>query len=257
MADSSFPGPDWPQTIVEIDTLARSKKLPDQEIESLWQTHDVLAVLFAGRYRGSGRPFINHLAGTAGLALLHDRSYTEVLATYAHAAYEQGEFGQVATGGSKKNRQTLRAVIGEEAEALVYQYGDFNWLEILEQHSAGKAISLSRQQQQLLVMRLFNELDDSMDCGAYPARWTHECLHRLDVGASLAEALGKNTVARHLRGQEERLRSAGVMTIDGTRRKKSATIANPAWRARPLLKLSRKLSGMLARLARQFPKPPD
>ncbi len=178
---------DWPQSIVELDFIARRKNFPGAEIDSLWRTHDMLARLFSGRYRGSGRPFINHLAGTAGLALIHGSDVVEVLASFAHAAYAQGEFGRLKAGASTANRRAVRTVIGASAESLVFDYDSFDWLALLDKQARGEKLDLDDRKRSLLFMKIFNELDDSRDCGVYNPSWCENCLVRLELGAGVAE----------------------------------------------------------------------
>ena len=117
----------WPQTIVEIVSDAHAIGWSSEEMQQLWKVHVLMARLFSGRYRGSGRPFINHLAGTAALALRHGGGVTEVLAGYGHAAYEQGEFGRARQGASKANQRELRTAVGDAAEAIIADYAGFDW----------------------------------------------------------------------------------------------------------------------------------
>jgi len=248
MSNTTLFTPEWPQSIVDIDAAARAKNMPESEIERLWATHGLLAKLFSGQYRGSGRPFISHLAGTAGLALAHDGDHDEILASYAHAAYAQGDFGRLIQGASPANRRALRAVIGETAEDLVFKYDDFDWVRLLKQHSRDEKLSVSDDGRKLMFVKVLNELDDSMDCGVYDTSWCEQCLHRLDLGASLVHELGRYSVAKHIRTHTKVLRASGLVETPGIRRKQSVTIVNPDFAEKPLLKLGRKVRDLASRI---------
>jgi hypothetical protein len=231
----------WPQTIVEIVSDAHAIGWSSEEIQQLWKVHELMARVFSGRYRGSGRPFINHLAGTAALALRHGGSATEVLAGYGHAAYEQGEFGRARVGASRANRRELCTAVRDAAEAIIADYAEFDWNGIARRGDTGEALALSDHEKQLLFLHIVNELDDSFDCGVYSADWCEGCLSRLAAGAEFANALTYKGLSDHLRARISYVRSSGLASAKGVRPKRSETILNPSTKPSYLLKLKRSL----------------
>ncbi len=119
-----------------------------------------------------------------------------MLAGYGHAAYEQGEFGRTRRGASEANRRELRAVVGDAAEAIIADYGGFDWNRIAARRDIDEVRALSKHEQQLLFLHIVNELDDSFDCGVYDAKWCEGCLNRLTAGAEFAKVLGFNDSCR-------------------------------------------------------------
>lgn len=230
----------WPQTIVEIIS-GPAIGWSSEEIQQLWKVHVLMARLFSGRYRGSGRPFINHLAGTAALALRYGGGVTEVLAGYGHAAYEQGEFGRARPGASKANRRELRTAVGDAAEAIIADYAGFDWNGIARGRNTTEALALCSHEKQLLFLHIINELDNSLDCGVYDAGWCEGCLSRLAAGAEFAKALAYNGLADQLGARLNYLRSSGLASAKGCRPKRSETILNPYSKPRYLLKLKRRI----------------
>ena len=231
----------WPQTIVEIVSDAHAIGWSSEEMQQLWKVHALMARLFSGRYRGSGRPFINHLAGTAALALRHGGGVTEVLAGYGHAAYEQGEFGRARPGASKANQRELRTAVGDAAEAIIADYAGFDWNGIAVRRNTGEVLALSGHEKQLLFLHIVNELDDSFDCGVYDAEWCEGCLSRLAAGAEFANALAYKGLADQLSARISYVRSSGLASAKGGRPKRSETILNPSSKPRYLLKLKRRI----------------
>ncbi len=248
MYSDVFLAPDWPQSMVEIDSVARASSLPEEEIEHLWTIYDFLAKLFSGRYRGSGRPFVNHLTGTAGLLIMHSGNPAEIRAGFAHAAYTQGEFGKIKAGASASNREAVRSVIGEEAEALVFHYQDFDWLRILDRYSKGESLPISNVEKSLLFVRLANELDDSMDCGVYDIRWCQRCLHRLELGAKVAESIGRASLASQARSRIQKIHENELLGKANYRKKQSITVLNPGLKQVRTLKLGRKIRRLVSTL---------
>ena len=231
----------WPQTIVEIVSDAHAIGWSSEEIQQLWKVHVLMARLFSGRYRGSGRPFINHLAGTAALALRHGGGVTEVLAGYGHAAYAQGEFGRARPGASRANQRELGTAVGDAAEAIIADYAGFDWNGIAARRNTGEVLAASGHEKQLLFLHIANELDDSFDCSVYNAEWCEGCLSRLAAGAELANALAYKGLADQLSARISYVRSSGLASAKGGRPKRSETILNPSSKPRYLLKLKRRI----------------
>jgi hypothetical protein len=242
----------WPQTIGEVVSEAQASGWSSEEIERLWRAHALMARLFSGRYRGSGRPFINHLAGTAALALRHGGDVTEVFAAYAHAAYAQGEFGRARPGASKANREELRGAVGDEPEGIIAGSDDFDWEGITARRDADEARALSSRDKRLLFLHIVNELDDSLDCGVYGAEWCQGCLSRLAAGADFANALGLETLAEQLNARVRHVRSSGAASGKAVRAKRSETILNPSTKSDKILRLRRRVLQVWDRLVRRW-----
>jgi hypothetical protein len=244
----------WSQTILEIESDARASGWSPEEIQQLWKVHGLMARLFSGRYRGSGRPFISHLAGTAALALRHGGGVAEVLAGYGHAAYDQGEFGRVRRGASAANRREVRKAVGDAAEALIADYGGLDWEGMdgfARRRNTDEVRALSGHEKQILFLHIVNELDDSFDYGAYDATWCEGCLGRMEAGAEFADMLAYNGLADQLRARVAQVRSSGLDPAKGGRRKRSETIRNLSSQPRYLLKLTRRVLRLMGKLRRK------
>lgn len=227
MPDTVFIEPErWPQSIAEIATKARLAGWSKAECVTLWQTHDLMAELFSGRYRGSGRPFINHLAGTSALALHHKANSVVVLAGYAHAAYEQGEFGRDEKGSTAHNRAELLAVIGPQAEEMVFGYVPFQWFRFAKQATDEDVLGLSEVQRDILFLQIVNALDDSCDAAVYPPKWRQGCCDRLVAGARFAALLGYCALANQIHRQLRHLAEIANDDPDLLRPKRSVTVAS-------------------------------
>ncbi len=238
----------WPQTIVELDQLARSYIWPNAYISKLWSTHDYLSMLFSGRYRGSGRPFISHLTGTAGLSLMLGGDIIDVMLCYAHAAYEQGDFGLIRPGSTTRNRQSLRAEIGAQSEALVFDYHNFKWVEALQQAGSIEEMSLTDHQRRLVIARILNQLDDSLDCSVYDRVWFDDCIIRLELGVKFFDSIGCVAAANLARTRIEEMSKSLPICDVGFRPKRSTTFRNPAYTKSFRLRLFRFLRNWLSRL---------
>src|SRR5258706_15670122 len=74
------------------------------DIASAGRAYELALELFPGTYRGSGKPFLAHLVGTAGI-VAGLRARPALIATgLLHAAYAHGEFGNCWGGLSGAQR---------------------------------------------------------------------------------------------------------------------------------------------------------
>lgn len=122
--------------------------------------YELATSLFAGHLRGSGKPFLAHLVGTASTLADVGAPPVAVVAGLIHAAYEQGDFGIARW---RRRRDRVRAAIGKSAEELVWRYYRMPWSasEISRlQSNLGQVAETDRL---VVLMRLANELEDNLD----------------------------------------------------------------------------------------------
>lgn len=129
------------------------------------RAYDLAAVLFAGQVRGSGKPFVDHLVGTASGVLLDGAGADVVAAALLHAAYDQGDFGDRRPALSPGHRAVVRAKVGTTVEAIVFEYEQMGWGTTVAERLRGNLSALGPVPLAALRVRLANELDDALDGG--------------------------------------------------------------------------------------------
>lgn len=137
-------------------------------------------------YRGSGKPFICHLVGTASLMAACKQPIEVILAALMHALYQN----RVPFEGHKdieKRREIIKDKFGTESDRLIYEYTEFEMTGIKDinpmQVKADKHV---------LLMRIADELEDIVDYGL--------CLHGLE--GETAER-GGSYLSRRARKEKE------------------------------------------------------
>ena len=183
-----------PQTNIRLYNDLLSRGYRDADMRSIRAAYDQSMWLFSSRFRASGKPFLAHAVGTAGiLGLL--QAPAPVLATgLLHAAYTHGDFGDGRTGLSEAKRAHVRRTVGDEVEGLVARYTALAWGESAVRALRGRVGGMSTDERAVLLVRLANELEDHLDrgityCGDAEHRrqlirsWLHIC-------ADLAEEMG-------------------------------------------------------------------
>ena len=111
----------------------------------------------AGMLRGSGKPFICHLVGSAS-ALCESRQPAYCLsAGLLHAMYQNRvPFGRNLPVEAR--RQILRERFGDRCEALVYGYHTFEWARHEEHLRPGSELGRT-----VVLMHLADALEDMLD----------------------------------------------------------------------------------------------
>lgn len=153
------------QTNLQLYAELRKEQYSVPDIDSIRAAYELALPLFTGRFRGSGKPFLAHLVGTASiLASLRVRAPL-VAAGLLHAAYTQGEFGNGWGGVAPEKRRRLQEAVGPEAEELVRQYTLLSWNERTIPKIVLDLEALDSRARDVLLIRLANELEDHLDLG--------------------------------------------------------------------------------------------
>jgi hypothetical protein len=217
--------------------------------------YELAARLFSGQYRCTGKPFVAHLVGTAGVVAAVDGRVDLVLAGLLHAAYENGDFGPGRRATTDLRRATVRRAIGADAERLVHAYSAMRWtLDALERAVAeatgGAPVHATRRD--VLLLRIANEVDEHADLGTRYCDKDGLVLYGEDAVKSmiaLADALDSPRLAdecRHVLEAERGVVVPDVLRSDG---RASALVVPASYGPRPSLRarsLLRRVRRMLA-----------
>ncbi len=190
----------YAQNNVQLYEQMRRTGHGDEDLRHLATAYDFALKLFAGRYRGSGKPFLDHLVGTASVLVQHGAALPTVLAGLMHAAYRHAEWGTGRRGITQARRDGLSAVIGREAEALVFRYDTFDWDRLKREPIPEVIAGMDEIGRQATLMHLANDLEESVDrallyCGP---EILDEHVEWLPYWAETAKAMGLPEIAEEL-----------------------------------------------------------
>ena len=164
--------------------------------------YDLAVRLFSASFRGSGKPLLAHLVGTASILDRVAQSPAIVTAGLLHAAYALGDFGDGRFGITPVKRERVRAAVGPEIEHLVERYTNFDWNKNTIPAIRQRVDSLDQLARDVLVIRLANELEDHLDygvlyCGNGEQRREY-IRSPLNQSVDMARSLGLTTLAAEL-----------------------------------------------------------
>lgn len=124
----------------------------------------------SARLRGSGKPFVCHLVGTASILAELDQSLEVIQAALLHAMYikSQADFGRAdrTRKGKKSIRRRRRILVrefGREVEGLVYAYHRFKWRYHKSRIDEDTIAAGGLYGREAVLLRLANELEDFLD----------------------------------------------------------------------------------------------
>lgn len=192
----------YAQTNLQLYAQLAERDYSASDQQYLAAAYRLAADLFSGQYRGSGKPFVAHLVGTASILARTNASTPVIAAGLLHAAYEQGDFGLGLLGRHPDKRDELRQTLGVEAEQYVESYFKLRWTDDVIAKLAAKGANLSMPEQRVILIRLANELEDYLDGGVLFCANSEARLARLvrirDDHVSLARQLGQPDLADEL-----------------------------------------------------------
>ncbi len=157
--------PVLPQTNVQLYRQLAELGYETPDIGAVVRTYELGIRLFAGVYRGSGKPFLAHLVGTASILADQRARGPVVAAGLLHAAYTHGEFGNGWRGMSPPKRAQVQRAVGEEIEGLVARYTELHWHPRTIASIGERVEVMTPPEREVLLIRLANELEDHVDLG--------------------------------------------------------------------------------------------
>jgi (p)ppGpp synthase/HD superfamily hydrolase len=238
----------YAQTNLQLYAQMLRAAYPENEVDRVRAAYELALPLFAGAYRGCGKPFIAHLVGTASILVSIHARMPVVAAGLLHAAYAGGEFGNGWHGQAPWKRARLVNAVGAEVEDLVTGYTTLRWNAQTIPVIHERLETMDGRERDVLLVRLANELEDHLDLGVLYCSNAER--RRTYVGSSLyrcvdmAASLGFPGLANVLDGVFKEILSTDVPAVFRRSETESFQLA-PASHG---LRLAVRLRRLLARL---------
>jgi hypothetical protein len=232
-----------------------------EDIREVAGAYGLACEIFVGKYRGSGKPLLAHLVGTAAIVAQSRPPVSAVVTALLHAAHEDGDFGR------RSPRETLIANVGEEAATYIESYHNMKWtydesavrVMLRDLHGYGTA------EREAIRVRIANEVEDYLDLAPHyhgkvvgsevkGAEWRLQYMDRIQPTLiELATRLGDQQLAETAKAVFSQVRD---VTIDPQLRSGRPYMwfqAPPSYRRR-IDAVARDLIRESRRLARQGPR---
>jgi (p)ppGpp synthase/HD superfamily hydrolase len=155
----------YAQTNLQLYTQLRRMGASERDLALARAGYDLAMHLSPASFRGSGKPLLAHLVGTASILASIRQSSRIVTAGLLHAAYVFGDFGDGLRGITESRRERVRGAVGDDVEDLVTRYTRFDWNKNTIPRIRERVDGLTPIERDVLVIRLANELEDHLDFG--------------------------------------------------------------------------------------------
>jgi hypothetical protein len=145
------------QTNLQLYNQLIALSWPDAELGRVRAAYEMAEQVFSDSRRCSGKPFLAHLCGTASVVADVDGRPDPVVAALLHSVYT---FGRRAISPTAHRRSTVRSVVGDDAEALVFAYTTMPWGPHSLAEASEHLAELDAMRRDVLLLRLANEADE-------------------------------------------------------------------------------------------------
>jgi (p)ppGpp synthase/HD superfamily hydrolase len=207
----------FPQTNLQLYAHLVDLGYSEQDLATVARSYELSMTLFPGTYRGSGKPFLAHLAGTAGIVATLRARAALVATGLLHAAYTHGEFGNGWRGVSDAKRARVRAAVGPEIEDLVARYTALRWAPATIPAIRARLDAMTALERDVLLIRLANELEDHLDLGILylgdAPRRLRFMREDLPAAVEMARRLGHPGLAESLTAAFDQIERAAISPV--------------------------------------------
>lgn len=192
----------YAQTNLQLYTQMRESGCEADDLRLVRSGYDLAMRLFTASFRGSGKPLLAHLVGTASILAAIRQPTRIVTAGLLHAAYALGDFGDGRLGMTGVKRARVRDAVGDAVEDLIARYTEFDWNRRTIPNILARVEALTAVEREVLTIRLANELEDHLDygvlyCGNGEARREY-IRSPLNQSVDMARRLGLDELAQEL-----------------------------------------------------------
>jgi len=165
LVETMMMGEAFAQTNLQLYAQLRRASADESDLALVRRAYDLAMRLCPASFRGSGKPLLAHLVGTASILASIGQPARVVTAGLLHAIYVFGDFGDASRGSGDARRARVREAVGTDVEALIFRYTHFDWNAKTIPAIRDRVASLPAFEREVLVIRLANELEDHLDCG--------------------------------------------------------------------------------------------
>ncbi len=192
----------YAQTNLQLYSQLRRAGASDADLALVRAGYDLAMHLCPASFRGSGKPLLAHLVGTASILAAVGQTARVATAGLLHAAYVFGDFGDAQSGMTEARRDRVRRAVGPDVEDLIARYTRFDWNKNTIPSIRARVAGLTPIERDVLVIRLANELEDHLDygvlyCGNGEARREY-IRSPLNQSVDMARQLGLSALAAAL-----------------------------------------------------------
>jgi (p)ppGpp synthase/HD superfamily hydrolase len=190
----------YAQTYLQLFNQLRRDGYSGPDRDLVRDAYEIAMVLFAGRFQASGKSFIAHVVGTAGILASQRLPASVVAAGLLHNVYDNGDFRSSRRGVSAKKRRELERLLGPDVEKLVATFPVLDWKSATIELALADPDELTVVDRHVVLLRLADYLEHLADLDVlyYGDRARRYYLGVGDAAIALARNLGLSELAREI-----------------------------------------------------------
>ena len=142
------------QTNLELCNQMHEMGYSNEDISSVHEAYLFDMDKVYKMYRGSGKPFINHLVGVAGYMVMEKQHVSIIQTALLHALYQN----RVCFGNNislEDKRSMIKQFFGDQVDQLLWDYTQFELIAI-DQINMDELLS----NKEVLMLRIADEIED-------------------------------------------------------------------------------------------------
>lgn len=189
--------------LTNVQLLNQLKKAgySPSELQLIFDAYQYCIELCDG-FQASGKPFIVHLVRTASILVTLNQEIPVIIAGLLHSVYQFGDFGDGSRGVAPWKQESVKQRVGEIVEGYLLKYYELRWNDdnIISIHA--RFSQFDHIDNSVLVMRLANELEQSLDMEPFYRSDSELKIQQLEnrkvLLIDMADQLGFPLMARQL-----------------------------------------------------------
>ena len=181
------------QTNLQLLAQLRNEGYSDHDLAMVNAAYWLAAEAFSGKVRGSGKPFLCHLVGTASATALERPPSHAIAAALCHGILESGDFGHLK---SSAVAELLRQRLGSTTVTLLQRYAVMQEARAtaIPDLLARKPVEAAEPDRWSALIWAANEADDETDAGSRFRRNRRDRDRRRDFSLALTRHFGWKTL---------------------------------------------------------------
>lgn len=187
-----------------------------QEVVELKAAFEIAAELHGSSFRGSKKPFMEHLVRTASILLNHGAPFDLVKAALLHAVFMGNTSSKNHLTCTDQNRTLLRGLVGNKVEAIVHEYFLLSSIATDDKRTdLAEVDETPIVRAQAIIVKIANDIEDLLDHAALlEQKPLRSFAGTLSYMGPVAEACGYEALVAEF-GERIRLAEASLQNGSG------------------------------------------
>lgn len=195
----------YAQTNIQLYNQLVRDDCSGADLNLIRRAYELAVQLFAGLYRPCGKPFLDHVVGTASIAQAIHGKPALTAAGLLHSAYSHGDFGLAGRLSGRLRCRRMVELVGREVETYVRLYSGLAWSWRAARALMDRIDSLTPTEREVVSLRVINELEDHLYGGTLYCYSASRHKDKLEERRELLSGLARSLCLTALQREVDRV----------------------------------------------------